>query len=78
MDGDEGGVCVAHGDVGLAEADFDGFAKGGAADDFDLGAWDETEFAQAGEAGFGAEELLNGSGSADGEICESGNGHAGR
>ena len=78
MDGDEGGVRIAHGDMGLAEADFDGFTEGGAADDFNLGARDESEFAQAGEAGFGAEELLNDSGGADGEVCEGGNGHAGR
>ena len=78
MDGDEGGVGVAHGDMGLAEADFDGFAEGGAADDFDLGAGNEAEFAQAGEAGFGAEETLDDGWGISGEVCEGGNGHGGR
>ena len=77
-DGDEGGVCVAHGDVGLAEADFDGFTEGGAADDFDLGTGDETEFAQAGEAGFGAEKSLDDGRGVDGKVCEGGNGHGRR
>ena len=77
-DGDEGGVCVAHGDVGLAEADFDGFTEGSAADDFDLGTGDETEFAQACEAGFGTEETLDDGRGVDGKFCEGGNGHGRR
>lgn len=78
MDGDEGGVGVAHGDVGFAEADFDGFTEGGAANDFDLGTRDEPEFAQAGEAGFCAEESLDDGRGADGEVCEGGGGHGRR
>lgn len=76
-DGDEGGIGVAHGDMGLAEADLDGFAERGAADDLDQGTGHEPEFAEAGEAGFGTEEVIDDSGSADGEVCEGGWGHSG-
>lgn len=61
--------------MGLSEADLDGFTERGAADDLDLSAGNEAEFAQAGKTGFGAKKTLDDGWGIDGEIGKSGDGH---
>jgi hypothetical protein len=72
VDGDEGGIGVAHGDVRFAQSDFDGFAERGAAYHFHMSSGDESEFTEAGEARFGSEKPVNDGEGADWEVCEGG------
>ena len=47
---------VSHGERGAAQADFEGFTEGGAPDDMDGRAGDQTEFPEPGEVrGIGRE-----------------------
>jgi len=67
LEGDEGSIGIPHGHVRSAQEDLDRFTEGGAADDGDLGARDQAEFAEAGEAGFGGQETSDDGGTSNGK-----------